>query len=445
MGGGLEEAGAVGDGVEEARRRHPARFPRIFGHHPRQRLAFLRGGAGQRIVEHPGVRSRQVLAGQQVVDVRKGPAVDGCAGDVMGGETGGGRPDRRQEPGERAPVAFGGDLRRAAGIEAGEADRAAHVVGHAAALAVVVERGGAVVVVLADLDVGVVARLRRALVGGAGAGLGDQGARDGGAPEPLAWPGHDGPALGERLLGKGLPDGVGEVAAEMGEADDGVLGAVHAARQRRHEGDGGDDAHDRPGAEAEAPLARGVHDAGGGVPDQEETGEHQHARVEGEEHVAHGGRPVPAEPAEEGEHVTRRPVGVGEEPTVDGLAECGLRRRHGSESESGEHKDQEQHDHGPCSDRRPILAHPPLPRPSHPLRQAHRVPERIRERAAELGSEEEADGTHGLSWLRRPGWRGREDGASLPSPARGRRRRWRRAARRCGSAASRASARPPAA
>ena len=140
------------------------------------------------------------------------------------------------------------------------------------------ERQRSVVLVLVDLHVGVVARQRRALVGRVGASLGDQGARDGGPPERLAGPRHDGPALGQRLLGEGLPDGVGEVAAEMGQSNHRVLGAVHAARQRRHQGDGRDDADDRPGAEAEAPLTRGVDRAGGGVPDQEEPRQHEDAR-----------------------------------------------------------------------------------------------------------------------------------------------------------------------
>ena len=73
----------------------------------------------------------------------------------------------------------------------------------------------------------------------------------------------------------------------------------------------------------------------------------------------------------------------------------------------------------------------------------HRHLARVRDRAAELGREQETDTragerAHGFSWRRPPGWRGREGGACPRSPARGRRRRWRRAARRCGSAASRA-------
>ena len=59
---------------------------------------------------------------------------------------------------------------------------------------------------------------------------------------------------------------------------------------------------------------------------------------------------------------------------------------------------------------------PPLPRPSQSPRQAGRVPERIRERAAKLGCEEEADGTHGLSWPLPPGWRDRETKAAAGSP-----------------------------
>ena len=346
-------------------------------------------------------------------------------------------------------------------------------------VAVVVERQRSVVLVLVDLHVGVVARERRALVGRSHARLGDQGARDGGPPESLAGPGHDGPALGERLLRKRFPDGVGEVAAEMGQSDHRMLRAVHAARQRRHQGDCRcHDADDRPGAEAEAPLPRGIDRAGGGVPDQQEARQHQDARVEGEEHVADGGRPVPAQPAQESQRVPGGAVGIGEEAAVDGLRERRLGRRHQCEAETGEGQDRQQQRearrHAPPPIRRPHACkivrpreagarHPVaalyplavsgtlLPAPgSHPPRlfqapeQLRSGPQRLGERAAELGSEQEAEGTHGLSWRRRPGWRGRAGGASLRRSARASRHRWRPAARRCASAASRASARPPA-
>ena len=105
---------------------------------------------------------------------------------------------------------------------------AAHAVGHAAALAVVGEGQRAVVLVVVDLDVWVVARLRGALVGRSHAGLGDERPRNRGTPERLARARHDGPALGQRLLGEGLPNGVGEVTAQMGEAHHRVLRPVDA-------------------------------------------------------------------------------------------------------------------------------------------------------------------------------------------------------------------------
>ena len=65
-----------------------------------------------------------------------------------------------------------------------------------------------------------------------------------------------------------------------------MLGAVHAAGKGRHEGDGGHDPHDLPGPEAPAAGAGGIHGSRHGVPEQQETREHQHAAVEDEEHVA---------------------------------------------------------------------------------------------------------------------------------------------------------------
>ena len=111
----------------------------------------------------------------------------------------------------------------------------------------------------------------------------------------------------------------------MGEANHRVLGAVHAARQRRHQGDGGDDAHDLPGAEAEATLAGGIEGAGHRVPDQQEPRQRQYTAVEDEQHVAQHGAAARADIAEKGQHVPRRPVGVGEQATIDGLR----RRRFG--------------------------------------------------------------------------------------------------------------------
>ena len=109
-----------------------------------------------------------------------------------------------------------------------------------------------------------------------------------------------------------------------------AMDGVETARQRRHQGDGGDDADNRPGAEADAALPRRVDGAGGGVTDQQEAGQHQHARVEGEQHVAHGREVVRAGPAQEGQHLPRRAVGVGEEAALDRLRRCRIRRRNRS-------------------------------------------------------------------------------------------------------------------
>ena len=117
----------------------------------------------------------------------------------------------------------------------------------------------------------------------------------------------------------GFPNRVGEIAAEMGQAEHRVLGAVHAARQRRHQGDCRNNPHDLPGAEAEAPLACGIERSGHRVPDQQEPRQSQHARVEDEQHVAQHGVAALADIAEKGQHVPRRPVGIGEQPPVDRL------------------------------------------------------------------------------------------------------------------------------
>ena len=468
----------MGDGVEEARGRHPARFTRVLGDHTGERLALLRGCAGQRVVEDPCISARQVLAGQQRVDIRERTAVEGGAGDVVGGEAAGDGADGRQQAGERPAVALRRDPGGAVRLEAREADRAAHAVRHAAPVAVVVERSDPVVVLFVDLDVGVIAGQGGALVGGAAAGLGDQRPRDRGAPERLAGPGHDGAALGQRFLRKRFPDRVGEVAAEMGEAHHGMLRAVHAARQRRHQGDGRDDADDRPGAETEAPLPRGVDRAGGGVPDQQEARQHQHAGVEGEKHVADGRRPVRPQSAEEGEDVAGRAVAVGEEAAVDGLPERLLGRWDRGQGKPCKSQDKQEHREAgtapgvlvPRARTRstrcsrsygaPLLAAAlhdfpvpgtvlPIsePRPQCPFQspeQCRSRPHGLRQRAAEIGGEQEAECAHGLSSRPPRGWRGRAGGASLRRRARARPRRWRRGARRCGSAASRASARPPA-
>ena len=112
--------------------------------------------------------------------------------------------------------------------------------------------------------------------------------------------GGDGIAPSQSLLREGRPHGAGEVAAEGGQSNHRVLRAVHAARQGGHEGDGDDHAHDLPGAKTPAAGAGRVHRTGHRVPEQEEAGEHQHAAVEDEEHVAEHGMTGHAHVAQEG-------------------------------------------------------------------------------------------------------------------------------------------------
>ena len=124
-----------------------------------------------------------------------------------------------------------------------------------------------------------------------------------------------------------LPHRVSEIPAQMGEAHDSVLGAVHAARQRRHQGDGGNDAHDLPGAEAETPLAGGIEGAGHRVPDQQEPRQRQHPAIEHKQHVAQHGAATRADIAEKGQHVPRRPVGAGKQAMIDGLCRRRFRQQ----------------------------------------------------------------------------------------------------------------------
>ena len=149
----------------------------------------------------------------------------------------------------------------------------------------------------------------------------------------------------------------------MGKADHRVLGAVHAARQRRHQGDGGDDAHDLPGAEAEAPLAGGIEGAGHRVPDQQEPRQGQHARVEDKQHVAqHGVAPL-ADIAEESQHVPCRPVGIGEQAPVDRLRGRRLRQRQAREDRencANESGTGEQHRYGWIRRRALFSRQPPV-------------------------------------------------------------------------------------
>ena len=337
MGGGLKQAGAVGDGVEEARGRHPACRPGILGHHTGKLRAFLGSGAGKRRIEHARITLGQAPALKQRIEIGQGPAVDGRSGHIMAGEIGRDGADLREQPGQRVTVPLGGDAPSAFGRETGEADRAAQIARHAAPGAVVMQDprpdapdpGGARAFVglvgLSEFYIGCIPCASGATVGRIPAGFQDQGSGNGGAPDSLAGPGRDGFAFAERLFRERLPDGVGEIPSEMGEAHDSVLGAVHAARQRRHQGDGGNDAHDLPGAEAEPALAGGIEGAGHRVPDQQEPRQRQHPAVEDEQHVAEHGAAARADIAEKGQHVPRRPVRAGKKAPVDGLC----RRRFG--------------------------------------------------------------------------------------------------------------------
>ena len=329
----------MGDGVEEARGRHPACRLGILGDNTGKLRAFLGSGAGKCRIEHARITLGQAPAFKQHFEIGQGPAVDGRSGHVMGGEIGRDGADFRQQSGQRVAMALGGNAACAFGREAGEADRAAQVARHAAPGAVVMQDpridapdpGGARAFVglvgLSEFYIRCIPCAGGAAVGRIPAGFQDQGSGDGGAPDSLAGPGRDGFAFAERLFGERLPDGVGEIAAEMGEADHRVLGAVHTARQRRHQGNGGNDAHDLPGAEAEAALASGIERAGHRVPDQQEPGQRQHPAVEDEQHVAEHGTAARADIAEKGQHVPRRPVGISEQAPVDGLR----RRRFGQQ------------------------------------------------------------------------------------------------------------------
>ena len=52
----------------------------------------------ERVVEDACVGARQVLAGQQRVDIRERPAVERGAGDVVGGDAGGDGAEGRRRP-----------------------------------------------------------------------------------------------------------------------------------------------------------------------------------------------------------------------------------------------------------------------------------------------------------------------------------------------------------
>ena len=474
MGGGLEQAGAVGDGVEEARGRHPACRLGILGHHTGKLRAFLGSGAGKRRIEHARITLGQAPALKQRIEIGQGPAVDGRAGHVMGGEIGRDGADLREQPGQRVTVPLGGDAACALGRETGEADRAAQVARHAAPGAVVMQDprpdapdpGGARAFVglagLSEFYIGCIPCAGGAAVGRIPAGFQDQGSGDGGAPDRLAGPGRDGFAFAERLFGERLPHRIGEIPSEMSEAHDSVLGAVHAARQRRHQGDGGNDAHDLPGAEAEAALAGGIEGAGHRVPDQQEPGQRQHTAVEDEQHVAEHGAAARADIAEKGQHVPRRPVGVGEQAPVDGLRRRRFGQQQPRDTRGCEHRSREQ-DQNADTGKGSLLRQPPVCLFSFLVSCAtfgaalagtgSRNGRILRTSSAEdrtasvsgrvnSGANRKRSALMAVSSLRQPGWRGRAEGACVRRPTPARWRRWRRAVRRAGNGASRASARP---
>ena len=251
-------------------------------------------------------------------------------------------------------MSLGGDAARAFGRETGEADRPAQIARHAAPGAVVMQdsrrdapdpdgsRAFVGLVGLAEFDIGCIACAGGTAVGGIPAGFQDQGSGDGGAPDSLTGPGRDGLTFAERLFRERLPDGIGEIAAEMGEADHAVLGAVHTARQRRHQGNGGNDTHGLPGAEAEAALAGGIEGAGHRVPDQQEPRQRQHSAVEDEQHVAEYGTAARTDIAEEGQHVPCRLVGIGEQAPVDGLRRRRFRQQQARDTYADKYRAGEQ-------------------------------------------------------------------------------------------------------
>ena len=132
-------------------------------------------------------------------------------------------------------------------------------------------------------------------------------------------------APAQRLLGEGRPHRAGEIAAEGSQSHHCVLRPVHPAGKGGHEGHRHHDSHDLPGPEAPAAGAGGVHGAGDGVPEQQEAGQHQHAAVEDEQHVAEDGVAGDVDIAQEPQEVSRRAVPGGEDVGVDGLRLCRLR------------------------------------------------------------------------------------------------------------------------
>ena len=128
---------------------------------------------------------------------------------------------------------------------------------------------------------------------------------------------------------KGVHTAPCEVAAEVGQTHDRMLGAVHAAGKGGHESDGNHDPHDLPGPEAPAAGTGGIHGARHGVPEQQEAGQHQHAAVEDEEHVAQHRVAGDVHVAQEAQKVPRRVVGCREDIGIDGLRLCRSRQQAG--------------------------------------------------------------------------------------------------------------------
>ena len=398
----------------------------------------------------------------------------------MGGEIGRDGADLRQQPGQGVAVPFGGDAPSAFSRKTGEADRTAQIARHAAPGAIVMQDprpnapdpdGSRAFVGLAGFAkfyIGSIAGAGSAAVGGIPAGLQDQCSGDGGPPDGLAGPGRDRFAFAERLLRERLPHRIGEIPSEMGEADHRVLGAVHPARQRRHQGDGGNDAHDLPGAEAEPSLAGGIERAGHRVPDQQEPRQRQHTAIEDEQHVAqHELRPAPisprkastsrvalSEPANKPRSMVCAAAGSDSSPAIPRPIKTvpASRARRPIQERARIFVNRSLFAFGVLATESPFLVscttfggasagtgsrNGRILRTSSAEDRTASVRERVNS-----GANRKRSAPMGVSSLRRPGWRGRAEGACAPWTAPARWRRWRHAVRRACSGASRASARP---
>ena len=107
-------------------------------------------------------------------------------------------------------------------------------------------------------------------VGDEEAGLRDQCTCDGGTAQVLARLRAHRTGRSE-VLCEGLPDGIGEVAAEPCKAEHDVLRAVESAWKRRHQRHCCDDAHDLPAAKSPAALPGRVDGAGNALVDQQRS------------------------------------------------------------------------------------------------------------------------------------------------------------------------------